>query len=230
MNENVVTLNVQDDLLSINDLIALHAARGQSILREREQALQEKARRQEEEREAHNEELWRPLVEAVRAAMPGWAHGFLVWNRRAEPYWHNRFEDRVYRPMIVRVPDCAPIEAYTLERPDDAAFQGVWFRAARPELRRDAELGWYILETACGLGEYTTARRRPQFRRGLVSGARKRQEPARPASRTGAEAGRGIERSQHARLHTAGRAAKTDRRATGSRPRRAGEADSGPAS
>lgn len=131
--------------LQVTPKISDLAIAGGNTLAARDAERQRAENERDAKAQAKRDKEWEPIVNAVKDATPVWAHDFIRWDAsqsigESDLYGFN------YRPVEIRLPGCAKIEAYhTGETGSVAAF-----RVIVPEIYRDYE-GEYVIRDWDGM-------------------------------------------------------------------------------
>ena len=110
---------------SITESIASAVSAGKLALVERTLRDAEAARRREEDWQAQVADKWAPHLATLTAALPQWAHPFVVAPTYEYVLYRYGNGDNYYLPVAIRLPNLADIFAYIVK--DD-----VYFAVARP--------------------------------------------------------------------------------------------------
>ncbi len=105
----------------------------------------------EAERAAQKAENWREALDAIRAAMPEWAHEYMQEPLDREPVCRSDYAVHV-RPVFVQLPDAAPIYAYYNSiRGEVCFFAAENYRVVRGDV--DVDPPYQVMHDGGGLWE-----------------------------------------------------------------------------
>ncbi len=141
--------------LTIEEKIEATAAAGKAAQERHAAAVAER----EAEEASQKVENWREALDAIRASLPEWAHEYMQGPSWASPNCRQDYAVCV-RPVVVQLPDAAPIYAYYNSKRAEVSFSAAEnYRVVREDV--DVDPPYRVKHDGGGLWEQSDLRYHP---------------------------------------------------------------------